>query len=399
LPAIRSKDDKLQLLYQGSVKRVFACDKQKDRLWFEFSDDYSVFDWGKMPDTIANKGRSLTVLGAHFFHELSDPVFWRQLKQSKELADLNSAWLRERFESAVYAKLCSAGMPSHFARLTNTGGDELSLGAAATSSEALLMEVQRAEVFRPEPVVVLGQPVYQYPAVDDKSIRRLVPLEVVFRFGMPAGSSLKERLDRDPDYARQLGLKHTPEPGKLFDRAVIELFTKLEPKDRLLGISEALNISTLEAEQFNTLTELSMLAALGLRQIFAEKGIELWDGKFEFIFDGRDIVLADSIGPDELRLLYKGLQLSKEMIRQVYRGTEWESSLKKAQKLAADRGTCSWKEICSDELKSQPAPLPSEFKAKIDLLYGVLANHMTGQQLFAQQPSLEAFAQSLMEKK
>jgi hypothetical protein len=87
------------------------------------------------------------------------------------------------------------------------------------------------------------------------------------------------------------------------------------------------------------------------------------------------------------------------MIRQVYRGSDWEASLKKAQKLAADRGTCSWKDICSDELKSQPKPLPADFKGKIDLLYGVLANHMTGQPLFAKQPTLDAFSQSLMEKK
>jgi phosphoribosylaminoimidazole-succinocarboxamide synthase len=247
--------------------------------------------------------------------------------------------------------------------------------------------------------VVLGQPVYYYPPLLERAAKRLVPLEVVFRFGVPSGSSLKERLEHNPDYAQQLGLREPAREGEFFDRGVLEFYTKLEPKDRLLSLSEALNISTLTADQFKDLTEFSVLLSLALFHMFAEKGIELWDGKFEFVFDGRRIVLADSIGPDELRLIYEKLQLSKEMIRQVYRGTAWEKNLKQAQKLAVERGSLDWKSICREELHSQPDILPASFKSKIDKLYPVLANHCSGQPLFAQQPDLKRFADELHAEK
>ena len=37
---------------------------------FVFTDDYSVFDWGKMPDAIPNKGGSLCAMGAANFERL-----------------------------------------------------------------------------------------------------------------------------------------------------------------------------------------------------------------------------------------------------------------------------------------------------------------------------------------
>jgi len=37
---------------------------------FVFTDDYSVFDWGKMPDAIPNKGASLCAMGAANFERL-----------------------------------------------------------------------------------------------------------------------------------------------------------------------------------------------------------------------------------------------------------------------------------------------------------------------------------------
>jgi hypothetical protein len=106
-------------------------------------------------------------------------------------------------------------------------------------------------------------------------------------------------------------------------------------------------------------------------------------------------MLADSIGPDELRLIHSGCQLSKEMIRMVYRGTPWEKSLKQAQQMARLDNSRSWKEIAVQELKSEPGPLPAPFKAVVDKLYGVLCNHVVGEELFANHPTLQEFVQSV----
>lgn len=360
---MQAANTELKLIYEGSVKRVYAPGTAGHHLWFHFTDDYSVFDWGKMPDTIQNKGLSLALLGAYFFKTLE-----------------------------------KKGIASHFTRLVSEDGSTLSLQDCAkrdAGTSGVYMEVLRADVHRPECVSVLGQNIYGYPKIPETSRTRLVPLEVVFRFGMPTGSSLRSRLKKDPDYATILGLSSIPGEGSWFEKPVLEFFTKLEPKDRLLTVSEALAISGLNAAQFNQLCELALRAAKELSAIFGERKIELWDGKFEFIMHDGELLLADSIGPDELRLIYKDVHLSKEIIRQAYRGGDWERSLKDAQKLAAERGTEDWKEICRTQLGKEPDRLPADFKNKIDHLYGALANHVCGEPLLASEPDLESLVDSL----
>ena len=39
---------------------------------FHFSDRYSVFDWGEMPDQIEGKGAALCLMGAYCFEQLEE---------------------------------------------------------------------------------------------------------------------------------------------------------------------------------------------------------------------------------------------------------------------------------------------------------------------------------------
>ena len=52
-------------MYAGSVKNIYSTDSVSN-LIFEFTDDYSVFDWGKMPDAIPRKGEALAKLMPSF---------------------------------------------------------------------------------------------------------------------------------------------------------------------------------------------------------------------------------------------------------------------------------------------------------------------------------------------
>ena len=54
------------ILYRGSVKNVRGEVSAKT-LVFEFSDRYSVFDWGEMPDQLHEKGKTLAIMGKSFF--------------------------------------------------------------------------------------------------------------------------------------------------------------------------------------------------------------------------------------------------------------------------------------------------------------------------------------------
>ena len=311
---------------------------------------------------------------------------------SPYLKSISRRWLDARWQNPVYQQLlCKIGCPSHYQALVRGSGQTVSIKDAAHIAETVYLSVLPAGVVRPLKVTILNQNVYHYLSQNAASLLTLVPLEVVFRFGMPAGSSLKDKLDKDANYAKVLGLPALPAEGQQFDYPVVELFTKLEDKDRLLSVQEALLISQLPPDKFNQLIELSYNLALALYVIFAEGGIQLWDGKFEFAIDEDKLLLVDSIGPDELRLTYKNVHLSKEMIRQVYRGSSWERALKEAQKLAAFAGQADWKEICRLQLKEEPKPLPQSFKAVVDKLYGVLTNHIVGQELFDKQPTLDEF--------
>jgi phosphoribosylaminoimidazole-succinocarboxamide synthase len=422
-----------KLTYQGSVKNVWQSPEGDDKLWFEYTDDYSVFDWGKMPDTIARKGASLACLGAFFFEAMAAPTFWQKLKTAPALKKFDQDWLAQRFEHSVYSGkdgLIQAGLPSHFLRLTDGSAGKLSLlqlegrdhkkvyseihgetdgktdgktlgNDHGKKQEPLFLEVKEAKVGHPNRHTVLGKELYFYPTSslvkDSTSGLALIPLEIVFRFGMPEGSSLKSRLIKNPAYLSELGLTEMPSEGQWFAHPVLEFFTKLETKDRLLSFQEASTMAGLTAEHFENMVELSLAIALALYVIFGDKGIELWDGKVEMLLDGRaksaarSILLADSIGPDELRLLYKGQHLSKEIIRIYYRGSKWEKAVKESQEICQQKGIADWKEYCHKHYGLSPEPLSHSFKAAIDKLYCVLLNHVSGVTVFDECPDIDSF--------
>jgi phosphoribosylaminoimidazole-succinocarboxamide synthase len=400
------------LIYQGSVKNVWQSPEGDDRLWFEFTDDYSVFDWGKMPDTIARKGASLTLLGSFFFELLGRPEFWQKLQQSPALKQFDQEWLAERFKHAAFSGengLIVSGLPSHYVRLTDGSLNPLTLKKLTpeelSGNDPLYLDVKEAKVGHPTLHAVLGKEIYFYPissiVKDSSSGLALIPLEIVFRFGMPQGSSLKSRLEKNPAYLTELGLTDMPEEGQWFPHPVIEFFTKLESKDRLLSHQEASAIASLTPEHFEQMVELSLDIALALFVIFGENGIELWDGKVEMVLDGRAtgaphaVLLADSIGPDELRLLYKGQHLSKEIIRIYYRGSKWEKAVKESQDYCAQHGITDWKNHCLEKFGLNPEPLSASFKAAMDKMYCVLVNHVSGIDVFGDCPNIDSFLDEL----
>src|SRR5262245_57263788 len=73
----------MQLIYAGSVKNLYQ-DPDPTYVWFDYTDDYSVFDWGKMPDQIPGKGDNLARLGEYFFRELENPKRWEQFGLAKQ---------------------------------------------------------------------------------------------------------------------------------------------------------------------------------------------------------------------------------------------------------------------------------------------------------------------------
>lgn len=322
------------MIYCGSVKNVRGVQGQSPYI-FEFSDRYSIFDWGAMPDRLSGKGQALAWMSWFFFDYLQ----------------------REQ------------GILHHALGL---------VGDAPTR----LLAVKPVQVIAPGSATQDGKLIWDYSAYRQKPENTLVPLEVIFRFGVPEGSSLLKRA-ADPDYCRVLGLTSSPKTGDRFEAPVVELSTKLETSDRYLDHAQACEIAGLSDAECQSLFTLTRGLALALKKCFAGIGVELWDGKFEFAFTGkgadgaRGFMLVDSIGPDELRLTRDGVHLSKEALRGAYRPTPWHAGVEKAKQLAGQRGEKDWKRICREELHQSPQPLPVDVREQAEMIYKSLAKALS----------------------
>lgn len=360
------------LLYSGSVKDVFG-QEGKDPYIFEFSDRYSIFDWGEMPDSLAEKGEALAVMGDAFFQFLGKPEAWLQW----QIADTFPKFWRDSLTSSpLFTSFRRKGMPHHCFGLVNDQGSPIPLGGK--SRRMAVKALTRPAAI---PVQTEKKISWDYSAYQARPQNSLVPLEVVFRFGAPEGSSFLERMESIPGYAQSFGFPEEPKANEWFSFPIVEFFTKLEPSDRFLSREEAREIAALSPEEMDELVAFTKLVALRLKDIFSPLGLELWDGKFEFAFlpgeTHRTFQLVDSIGPDELRLMGPGgVHFSKEFLRRVYRGTPWFDALAKAKKLAKERGEKDWKKICKEELRQFPDRLPPALLQAAQNLYPSLAQDL-----------------------
>jgi len=221
--------------------------------------------------------------------------------------------------------------------------------------------VTELEIIFPERVQTPAKTLWNYRRHVEVQSGKVIPLEVVFRFGAPEGSSILRRLSRDPALVKRLGLQGDIAPGVEFEYTLIEFTTKYETTDRLLSDQEAFSISAVTGDVFSKLIIYTDLISHSMKKIFDKHKLKLWDGKFEFGLDENgDVILCDSIGPDEIRLTAAGTPLSKEMLRQAYKNSPWAEAVGKSKTLANERGSVDWKQIVTDELKLRPENLPVE---------------------------------------
>jgi phosphoribosylaminoimidazole-succinocarboxamide synthase len=238
--------------------------------------------------------------------------------------------------------------------------------------------VDAVDVIRP----AQQQGSFDYSAYARRPEQALLPLEVIFRLGLPEGSSFRQRAAQDRGVLEDAGLTEIPSESTKFSSPVIEFSTKLEPTDRPLRHREAQDLAGLSEREFKKLINLTSLIALRLKSVVEAFGAELWDGKLEFAFTPginheRDFRLVDSIGPDELRILRSGIHLSKESLRQVYRGSEWYRASLVAKEVAACENSLDWKSICRDRLGQVPLPLTPDQRSVATQLYPALAEAFT----------------------
>ncbi|MBT6325486.1 MAG: hypothetical protein HOJ35_05920 [Bdellovibrionales bacterium] len=352
------------VIYKGSVKNILA-DENFSNYIFEFSDRFSVFDWGDMDDQLPEKGKSLAIMAYYLFQYLENPLNWKDPDYEK-IVEYNN------LSKSVYNRLCTHGLNHHCKAILSKGHNSLQEG---TYGNYLL--VSPVNVIRPH----FTQKSWDYNQYKSKPENTLVPLEVIFRFGTPKGSSLFERI-KNNSYCQEIGLKDIPKVGDKFDYPIIEFSTKLEHEDRYISYNEAIEIAGLNIDEFQALKSTAILTAVNLKNLFKKTGIELLDGKLEFAFatkksNERTFMLVDSIGPDELRLEYNNTPLSKECLRTYYRSSNWFKTITKAKEYSNENNINNWKQTAINKFNATPPSLNPDLQKKISTMYKVLSNELT----------------------
>jgi phosphoribosylaminoimidazole-succinocarboxamide synthase len=380
----------MDLIYRGSVKDLLGPVKAgpTDAVVFDYSDAYSVFDWGRMPDALPRKGEALATLAADLFEKLEKPEFWRDFSKSAEALGLRKG---NRFGAAfneVGETLQGEGLRTHYLGVlphvpqlrTQTQAVIQPRLLSQLKSTARQVVVRQVSVVKPASVTVMGRQLPDYSPTHAAPAPKLIPLEVVFRFSCPSGSSLLERVSRDPSYLASLGYPGlSVSAGASWEFPVLELFTKLESSDRVLTLNEALSIAGITGAQLQDMLFKTAWVAGFLRWLTRQAGAELADGKLEWgISEAGEVFLVDAIGPDELRITCDGVQLSKELLRSLYRGTRWYECVIQAKEQARAQGVAEWKRLVSE----QPPVLTPDQKELATQVYLSLANALTGRTWF-----------------
>lgn len=234
---------------------------------FQFTDDYSVFHYGKMPDRIPGKGEAIA-----------------------RMAAFNFELLRER------------GIPTHFRRF----------------SEPDRIEFTLLRTLNPD-----------IRAIDEDEGFYMIPLQVVYRNSLPSGASVFRRLDAGSLTLDQLGLSDRPTPNQELRQPLIEFTTKREEIDRFVTEEEARQLAGLRAEDVRLIKELVLQINDAISAHAESVGLEHADGKVEFgMYRPGEIVLVDNVGTaDENRFLHAGRHVGKQVMRDHYLSQGLESDV------------------------------------------------------------------------
>jgi phosphoribosylaminoimidazole-succinocarboxamide synthase len=229
----------------GSVKDLQIIQKPTQTAMgtgrFLFSDRYSVFDWGEMPDHIDSKGAALCLMGGYCFEQLENKgvkTHYRGLVQDDEAVQTNKL-----------------KMPSN------------------------VMEVSLVNVYKPKTTVEKGKINHDYSMYSSKLKNCLIPLEIIYRNGLPEGSSIFKRLEQGKITYQDLGLDHCPKPGEQLSTPIFDVSTKLEETDRYVTWSEAQKIAGLTDQELADVKEVLLKADETITEVAKKAGLKNEDGK------------------------------------------------------------------------------------------------------------------------
>ncbi|MEM1513392.1 MAG: phosphoribosylaminoimidazolesuccinocarboxamide synthase [Candidatus Thermoplasmatota archaeon] len=319
----------------GSVKDLKIIEEAKEKpgiAEFVFSDRYSVFDWGEMPDLIENKGKALCMIGAYFFEKMN-----------------------------------KKGIKNHYVGIVEN--NEIK-NINEIKKPVNRMRIKFLRVL--EPSIVNGK--YDYSIYSKEKSNFLIPVEVIYRNFITTNSSFLKRLKEGKIKMEEYGIKKIEENQKL-DEPIYEFSTKLEEIDRYISKEEVKRIANISNEEIDEIIEISEKINKIISKEAEKIGAINEDGKIEFGFDEeRNLIVVDVVGtPDECRFTINGIPASKEIARIYYRKTEWYKGVEEAKKIDAIK----WRQMVRP-----PPSMPVKLKECISSIYQSFCNEIIGKRFF-----------------
>ncbi|MBU1975771.1 MAG: hypothetical protein KKG59_05185 [Nanoarchaeota archaeon] len=356
----------------GSVKdleiEMLAFENLVGSGLFHFSDRYSIFDWGEMPNLILGKGAALAVMAAWNFEQLERMGISTHYRGLQLKVDTNVKLLR-------FEDLKLAG-PS------NVMAVELSVVYHPMA--------RRYADLQAETPGTVDHVDYDYSFFEQNRGQinnYVVPLEIIFRNGLPLGSSVFKRIAEAKAHTvastrqaklqniyAKLGVTSEPKPGDMLPKPILEYTTKFEEGDRHLSEDEAYQVSGLTEEQFAQVEPLALKVNDMITARAEETGLSPhWDGKVEMRFLNRKLGLVDVLGTlDEDRF---GTMVSKEFLRQWYKQNQPEFSKACAEWKQKGSG---WQEQCP----VKPQSIPLELQGLVSQMYMAATNQYVKRRIF-----------------
>ena len=298
-----------EMLYHGKVKQVWSTD-DSEVIEFRYTDQISVFDQ-VIPSLIPRKGESLNRTSCHWF------------------------------------KLVE---------------------------EAGICDTHIIEMNAPDRVLARRFEVIREPGAIPRDMENVfVPLEVICRHYLAGGGW--RRYKRGDVGSEEFGFEPGVDlkEGVKLPKPYLEVSTKFEKFDRLLDRKEALEISNITDEEFDTILGIVIKIDEIIEREAAKNGLIHVDGKKEFALGPNRVpVLVDSFGTlDEDRWWAADdyangtiVSLSKEFVREHYLGTGHHTELYAAREAGTDE---------------PPIPaLPAEIIEKTSKLYAEMFERLTG---------------------
>ena len=213
-----------------------------------------------------------------------------------------------------------------------------------------------------------------YSQINSRSTQYLIPCEFITRYYV--AGSLFDRIKNQDISLAEIGWENSKKVnyGDRLPQPFFETTTKLEPVDRRIDFSEAMEISGIDENTLQEIKTIILRLDDRINKDVARRGLIHVDGKKEFGMDeNRNLMVVDVFGTaDEDRFWdaeryanNEWVELSKEAVRQYYRKIGYKDALYEARAKGAP--------------EPEIPPLPDEMISQVTEIYISLYERITGE--------------------